>query len=141
MPEPLLAAIEQTQLQRPCEALALLLAAAWCEEHRGGKLPEQLIPIARKLARNEKIPNEAHAFLVALAVRTKDSGLLALTKNRLPGATPEKWRTVEEAAVKLADAFLATRREPALAYMHDKPSNLLAGRRHRAAGGGTGRAQ
>jgi hypothetical protein len=126
LPEPLLAAIEQTQLQRPCEALALLLAAAWCEEHRGGKLPEHLIPIARKLARLEKLPNEAHGFLVALAVRTKDSGLLALTKNRLPGATPEKWRAVEDSAVKLAEGFLATRREPALAYMHDKPSNLLA---------------
>jgi len=126
LPEPLLAAIEQTQLQRPCEALALLLAAAWCEEHRGGKLPEKLIPIARKLARHAKLPNEAHAFLVALAVRTKDSGLLALTKNLLPGATPEKWQAVEDSAVKLAEVYLATRQSPALAYMHDKPGNLVA---------------
>jgi hypothetical protein len=124
--EPLLAAIEQTQLRRECEAAALLLAAAWCGEHRGGKLPERLIPIARKLARNEQLPPDAQAFLIALAVRAKDAGLLAVAKLWFPAATPEQWQVVEDAAVKLAEGYLASSREPALAFLHDKPSNVLA---------------
>jgi hypothetical protein len=124
--EHLLAAIEQTQLQRPCEAAALLLAAMWCEEHRGGKLPEQLIPLARKLARVEKLPSEARGFLITLAVRFKDSALLAITKLWFPGITLEGWQGKEEAAIRVGEGLLAVRGQPALAYMHDKPSNVLA---------------
>ncbi len=122
----LMAAMAQTQLPRHNEAAALLLAAAWCEEHRGGQLPEPLIPRARQLARVEKLPGEAHAFLVALAVRTKDGGLLALTKNRVPGVTPEQWRVIEAAGVKMGQTFLAGCRSPVMDFVHEKPANVLA---------------
>lgn len=126
VPEQLLAAIEQTQLARPCEAAALLLATVWCEDHRNGQLPERLIPLARKLARNSNLPLDAQAFLISLAVRTKDSGLLAVTKLWFPDAPPEKWTAIQAGGVKLAETFLDTRKQPALAYMLDKPSNVLA---------------
>jgi hypothetical protein len=125
VPEHLLAAIEQTQLSRSCEAAALMTVAAWSEEHRGGKLPERLIPTARKLARNGKLPLDAQAFLIALAVRSKDSGLLAVTKLWYPGMPPEKWPPVEHDAVGFAGAFLESCRKPILEMLNDKPSNVL----------------
>jgi hypothetical protein len=121
----LVAASEQTQLRWACEAAALLIATVWCGEHRGGKLPEQLIPRARRLARVKELPTEAQGFLTTLAARTKDKGLLALLRARFPAATEEKWRAVVDSGVKLGDGFLANCKEPALAFMHEKPSNVL----------------
>jgi hypothetical protein len=124
--EHLVAAITQTGLQRQCEAAALLLMAAWCEEYREGKLPANLIPLARKLARNEKLPTEAIGFLIALAVRAKDDGLLELTKRLYPRIHAEKWPPVEAAAVTLGEDFLTSSRNPILSFVIDKPSNVLA---------------
>jgi hypothetical protein len=124
--ENLMAAIGDTQLARTSEAAALLLAAAWCAEHREGKLPARLIPFARQLARVDKLPDETPAFLIALAVRTKDDGLLARMRQRLPRATPEQWAAVEQAGVALGESLLVLRTTPALNLMHDKPSNVLA---------------
>ena len=52
--EHLLEAIHNTMLKPQCEALALYITAAWCQEHRGGVFPDKLIPAARALARREK---------------------------------------------------------------------------------------
>jgi hypothetical protein len=81
VPEHLLTAIETTRLDKVCEAAALHLVAAWCEEQRGGILPDKLIPLARAAARklkpNSQEQSDLHilGFLRALAVRTKDAGL------------------------------------------------------------------
>ena len=124
--EHLMAAIEQTQLRRESEAVALLLAAAWCEDHRGGTLPDQLIPTARKLARNKELSDTAQACLISLAVRAKDSGLLAVTQLWIPGVTPERWQPVEAAAVELGNQFLAMRQRAPLDFLPEKPNNILA---------------
>jgi len=38
LPEPLLEAVQQTQLARDVEATALYVIAAWCQKHRQGVL-------------------------------------------------------------------------------------------------------
>jgi hypothetical protein len=126
VPGYLLAAITQTHLKRECEAAALLLTVVWCEEQQEGKLPEWLIPTARKLARHENLPSEAQALLVALAVRTKNDGLLAVTKLWNSGITPDKWQPVEDAAAKFAETYFRTIRKSILDLAIDKPSNVLA---------------
>jgi hypothetical protein len=123
--EHLLAAIEQTQLYRAPEAAALLLAAAWCQEHREGKLPEPLIPRARMLARNPKLQPEARGCLITLALQTKDSGLLALTKTWYPDASPEKWQSLQESALRIGNGLLDRRRQAPLDFVRDKPTNIL----------------
>jgi hypothetical protein len=124
--EHLLAAIQQTQLSHECEAAALFTAAVWCEKQRGGKLPEELIPTARKLARHVKRGTQEDALLLALALRTKDEGLLALFKQLIPSASPEKWPGVEKAAREIGDAFAVGAEKPVLQLVADKPSNSLA---------------
>jgi hypothetical protein len=125
VPEQLLAAIEQTQLYRTPEAAALLLAAAWCREHREGRLPEHLIPRARMLARQPKLQPEARGCLITLALQTKDRGLLALTKLWFPDASPEKWQSLQENALRVGNRLLDLRRQAPLEFLHDKPTNIL----------------
>jgi len=123
--EHLMAAIEQTQLYPTPEAAALLLAAAWCQEHREGKLPEHLIPRARMLARHPKLQAEARGCLITLALQTKDSGLLALTKTWYLDASPEKWQSLQETALRVGNGLLEHRRQAPLDFVYDKPTNIL----------------
>jgi hypothetical protein len=52
--------------------------------------------------------------------------LLALTKNRVPGVTPERWQVIEDAGVKMAETFLGSCRTPVMDFVHEKPANVLA---------------
>ena len=124
--EDLLAAVTQTQLSRECEAAALLLAAAWSQEHREGNLPERLIPTARILARQANLPVEAQGMLIALAVRVQDSALLSVVRLIHSAKSPEQWKTVEDSAVKFGEGVLTASRKPILELMEAKPSNVLA---------------
>jgi hypothetical protein len=84
LPEPLLAALQQTVLAHDMEATALFVIAAWCREHRGGVLPDGVMATARSMVRQKisKNPNEVHkvATLRALAALTGDAALLALLR-------------------------------------------------------------
>ena len=126
VPEPVLDAIENTRLLPNCEAVALMVMEDWCREHRAGQLPESLIPIARKLARRGNLPDDAQAYLMTLAFRTNDAGLLAIVKGWFPKATPAKRAAVEKAAQTLGEAILLQCRRPILEIVGEKTSNLLA---------------
>jgi hypothetical protein len=126
VPEPVLDAIENTRLLPNCEAVAVMVIEDWCREHRAGKLPGSLIPIARKLARRGNLPNEAQAYLMTLAFRTNDAGLLAIVKSWFPRATPAKRAAVEKAAQTLGEGILLQCRRPILELVGEKTSNLLA---------------
>ncbi len=126
VPEPVLDAIENTRLTQTSEAMALMVMEDWCREHRAGKLPEQLIPLARKLARRGNLPNEAQACLLTLAFRTNDAGLLAIVKSWYSKAAPDKRAAVEKAAQALGAAFLLQCRRPIMELVGEKTSNTLA---------------
>jgi hypothetical protein len=126
VPEPLLDAIENTRLSGACEAAALMVMEDWCREHRTGKLPEPLIPMARKLARRDGLTNEAMAYLMTLAFRTNDAGLLAIVKGWFPRATPDKQAAVEKSAKAVGEGVLLQCRRPILEIVGEKTSNTLA---------------
>jgi len=126
VPEPVLDAIENTRLSTNCEAVALMVMADWCREHRAGKLPEQLIPIARKLARRGDLPNEAKAYLMTLAFQTNDAGLLAIAKGWFARTTSDKRAAVEKSAQALGEGVLLQCRRPILEIVGEKTSNALA---------------
>jgi hypothetical protein len=126
MPEPVLAAMENSRFAQHIEAAALLVIQDWCREQRAGKLPELFFPIARRLARVTTLTPEAQASLITVALRTQDAGLLALVRGWLPKAKPEQRAAVEKAAQALGEAFLQSCRLPILDLVTEKTSNLLA---------------
>jgi hypothetical protein len=126
VPEAVLDAIENTRLSPTCEAVALMVMADWCRDHRAGKLPEQLISIARKLARRGKLPNEAQAYLMTLAFQTNDAGLLAIARSWYAKGAPDKRAAVEKSAQALGEQVLLQCRRPILELVGEKTSNLLA---------------
>lgn len=84
LPEPLMDALENTQMALDIEATALLAIVVWCQKHRDGILPDGLLPAARELARMKKTgaPNEIVRIptLRALAVLTGDPGLASVVR-------------------------------------------------------------
>lgn len=132
VPEHLLSAIENTQLDKICEAAALHLIAAWCEEHRGGKLPEKLIPLARAAARKLR-PNSQEmphlgvlTFLRALSVRVNDDGLNTLLRQRYSNVSPDNWKLLDAESRKYSENCLASYRKPVLDLVAEKPKKTLA---------------
>ncbi|HEY5298831.1 MAG TPA: SEC-C metal-binding domain-containing protein [Verrucomicrobiae bacterium] len=132
VPEHLLTAIETTRLDKVCEAAALHLIAAWCEEHRGGVLPDKLIPLARTVARKLK-PNsmdqtDLHVlgFLRALAARTKDAGLNTLLRQRYSDIPDVKWKLLEGQALDLSKNVMVGYSESVLEFVAEKPKKTLA---------------
>lgn len=131
VPEHLLTAIQTTRLDPVCEAAALHLIAAWCQEHRGGIFPEPLIPLARALARRKTGGPQEPAlhilgFLLALALRTNDPGLNALLRQRYPGVPDETWESIAEDARIMGEKALSGYRAPVLELVAEKPNNKLA---------------
>jgi len=130
--EHLLAAIQNTRLDKVCEAAALHLIAVWCQEQRGGVFPDKLIPLARALARRlpkgSQKDDDSHAFgfLLALALRTNDTGLNALLRQSYPDVPDEVWKSLGEDARKLGEKAIANYREPVLEFANEKPKNTLA---------------
>ena len=121
-----IAALENSQLTNPVEAAALLVMQDWCQERRGGKLPEPFFPIARRLARQQNLPVNAQGYLLTLALRMNDAGLLALVRGWVPNAKPDKRAAMEESGRALGEAFLRYCRRPILELVGKKASNLLA---------------
>ncbi len=82
LPEPLLAAVQETKLPLDVDAAALYVIAAWCQKHRGGVLPDGVLATARAMARRDKMDKPHQilmiAMLRALAVLTGDAALSAI---------------------------------------------------------------
>ncbi|HEY5345888.1 MAG TPA: SEC-C metal-binding domain-containing protein [Verrucomicrobiae bacterium] len=85
LPEPLLDALQHTQLARDVEATALYVIAAWCQQHRNGVMPDGVLAAARALARIKSaektgLPHmiQMTATLRALAALTQDAALTAI---------------------------------------------------------------
>ena len=126
VPESLLAAIENSFFGSLTEAAVLLVVQDWCCEHRAGKLPETFSPIARRLARTPTLPTEAQGYLMSVAFRTNDAGLLALVRGWLPKAKPEQRALIEKNGLALGEAFLKSCRLPIMDLVSEKTSETLA---------------
>jgi hypothetical protein len=109
--EPLMDAVLNTQMPLDTEATALFVIAAWCENHRGGALPEGLLARARASARIKRTgkPNEIQRIPVlrALAMMTKDAALATVVQ-QVHGASNEAVvrRFTEELLLKISQSAL-----------------------------------
>ena len=126
MPEPVLAAMDNSRFAQHIEAAALLVIQDWCREQRAGKLPELFFPLARRLARITTLAPETQAYLITVALRTNDAGLLTLVRGWLPKAKPEKRAEVERLGQQLGETFLQHCRRPIMELVAEKTSHTLA---------------
>ncbi len=126
VPEQVLAAMENSRFAQHIEAAALLVIQDWCREQRDGKLPELFFPLARRLARISTLTTEAQSYLMAVALRTQDAGLLALVRGWRPKAKAEQWAAVEKAGLALGEAFLLCCRRPIMELVAEKANAHLA---------------
>lgn len=130
--EHLMAAIENTRLNKLCEATALHLVAVWCQEHRDGKLPERLMPLARARARdltaNSRDQNELLivGVLRALAARINDEGLTTILRQKYSAISDKDWAELTVKARDLSDSLLKGYRESVEDLVPKKPKSTLA---------------
>jgi hypothetical protein len=122
----LLDAIENTHLKPLGEAKALHLIAFWCQEHRGGVMPAQLVPLARALARRTSSDPHVLSPLMAMAELVNDAGLEALLRQKHPALTDGQWREKKEANRKFGESMISLYRGSVLGWLHDDPTNELA---------------
>src|SRR5262249_48546250 len=94
-----------------------LSAAVWCEEHRGGVYPDRLTSQSRALARQTSHSIESDACVIDIGVRTNDSTLLGIMRDRLPKMSDEKWQAIVENARKVAHEAISASRRPILDYL------------------------
>ena len=140
VPGYLLEAVRCKRLSDDLAAQTLFIVAAWCQEFRGGVLPEGLITLARLQARVKKMDVESYEMLVAVALQTNDEGLKHILRTRadgvvkmpdgsvtcLPGGRgvdDEQWRFFEEQALELRKINLKVYHKPILETVPDKPCN------------------
>ena len=89
-------------------------------------MPEMFFSSPAGWRGSPRCPPEAQAYLIAVALRIQDAGLLALVRGWLPKAKPEKRAAVEKAAQALGEAFLQSCRRPILDLVAEKTSYTLA---------------
>lgn len=116
-----------TSMKSEYHATALLIAAAWSIEFRGGKQPPNLISDARLLARSGKLNSGKHALLWALAEMLDDSGLRGVLRAEQPRyCSPDIIRS----AVEFGAATLGICRTEVIALIPHKPDNLIGSGPH-----------
>ncbi len=121
--EHLVRAVKTTMMGRETHAVALLVAAAWSQEHREGRLPTDLIPQARLLARAKDVKGDAWAKLMALAAVVADDSLIELAmEGRQLSVTKEE---LLKRGRHLAEVLLKICREPALEQVPDEPTRQV----------------
>jgi hypothetical protein len=109
-------------------SMALLSILVWCDDNRSGVYPEGLIPEARAFARrNSTSPdaNESEAYVLEIARRTNDTALAGIIRQRHPKMTDAQWKTVLEAAYKVAEVRIEQSRRPLLDLIPEAPLEPL----------------
>ena len=121
MPEFLLEGLRNTPVHPIAYATALLAIAVWCDEHRKGEYPADLIPQARALARRVKDELQVEAYLLDVAARTKDSVLQTLIREHYRTGADAKWEGVVAGARKVAQQAIDWACGPLLAVLPEEP--------------------
>jgi hypothetical protein len=125
MPECMLEGLRNTALYHETEATALVSIALWCDEHRGGIYPEQLVPQARALARRVKHVVEVNAYLLSVAVRTNDEPLLRLLRQNSSAISSQAWDKLVKQARESAQEKKTVSLGPILDSVPEAPTYAL----------------
>jgi SEC-C motif len=121
MPEYLLEGLRNTAIHHIAHATSLLAVAVWCDERRKGDYPADLIPQARALARRVKDQVAVDAYLLEVAIRTRDSVLQSLIREHYPTGPDAKWEKVVAEGRKVAQQAIDWARGPLLAVLPEEP--------------------
>ena len=110
--EHLLAGVRENRLRPDCEAMALLVIAGWCREHRDGQLPTNFVVTARSFARKKDSDQGSAKYLMALGGIVEDAGLCQVLAEQClkPGLT--FLGEVKEEARQIAEQVLDVLRKP-----------------------------
>lgn len=125
VPEALLDAVQSTRLLGLLEPTALFLAAAWCKEHRDGRMPPGLVPLARTSARRKELTAHGCALLVATADLAADSGVIDIIVARQGKMEKSAVEAVKEAGRKLGETTLGLCRRGAMELVPAEPRKLF----------------
>lgn len=126
VPEPLLHAMEHTQLVPEAEVAGLLVIATWCKEHGDRAWPAGFIAHARTFARSCKLKPESMALLVMLAEVTGDEGLRVIVNRCFTSPDAEATRKAKAAGLRVAETFLANCRAPLQLMIPKEAPKVLA---------------
>jgi len=122
MPEYLLEGLRNTAIYHATQAMAFLTIAVWCDERRGGVYPNQLIPEARRLARQVKHVLEVDAYLIEVAMRTKDTVLNGLIRDHHGKGSNANWDKVVAEGHKVAEKTIERARGPIAGVLPEEPA-------------------
>jgi hypothetical protein len=115
MPEYLLQGLRNTAIYNWTHVMALLSIVIWCDEHRGGVYPDEMLRQGRSIARRVKSSLEVDAFMIELASRTNDAEMHALIREHYPkGGTAEDWQKVVQTGRQIANKTISECRAPVL---------------------------
>ncbi len=123
----LVEAVRTTVMNLEMHAIALLMAAKWSIEFRGGQPPPNLISEARLLARSMKNVRAAHGLVWALAEMLDDAGLRGVLRAEQPRFCSAN---IIEAGKQFGKAQLNLCPQAAIALIPDKPDNLIGSGTH-----------
>jgi hypothetical protein len=125
MPECMLEGLRNTVVYHETEAVALATIVMWCDEHRGGVYPYELLPQARALARHAKGRTEVNGYLLALAVRVNDELLLRILRQNHPMLSNEAWEDLVKKTRKSAQDKQPVSLSPILEIVPETPTYAL----------------
>ena len=137
--EHLMEGLRQRRVLRD-EAVAVFVVAAWCQEHRGGVLPEGLMTQARLQARMKELDYNSFTLLLAVGLQANDEGLQQILRARadgfakLPdgtlvcrrggrGVDEKTWQEWQDAAREKAKTFLGIYRGPVADCVRPEPES------------------
>lgn len=137
LPEVLIEASRLPMIQEN-RALCLLWAVKTCVDERDGVIPPELLVEARLQARSENLRDETIALLNMVGTLTQDKGLRAILYNNKP-VPAEKKEAIEQASLKLLDAYMVAWKLPVLFAIPEKLQQWGPGSNVRRAVPKTGR--
>ena len=96
----LVEAVKSSAITHDLRAISLMVAAAWCQEHLEGRLPVDLIPQTRLLARMKGLNSDAWARIMMVAGLVRDESLtkLVMEQSRIRATEEDMLKRGEDLA-------------------------------------------
>lgn len=120
--EHLVEALCTTVMTREQYSTALLVAAAWSKEFRGGALPARLVSQARVMARDKTLNDVQINCLWALAEMLDDSALRAVLHAEIPESCDPRYI---RACAAYGEELLALYRRDVMEMVPEKPDRFI----------------
>ncbi|HLH32694.1 MAG TPA: SEC-C metal-binding domain-containing protein, partial [Terriglobia bacterium] len=122
VPECVLAGMKNTAVNNETAATGLLAMTIWCDEHRNGVFPPDLVVEARAVARRVKRVPAVDIFLVAIAQKTNDSVLYGIMRQNYSIISDAEWKKTTANSLDAAASAIKAYRTPVLQLLPTTPN-------------------